>query len=131
MALGDLLFPNVEMKLIISHAFEVDVEAAKDKFSEEYTSVAARVHLSKSDMQKLGLKPDSNVSIKSKTATIIVHATVDEKGKNGLAVMSQSPWALALVDVPKGGAPPQYHGVPVTVARSAEAITPLLDLLRD
>jgi len=131
MALGDLLFPNVQMKLVISHSFETDVESVKDKFSEEYKSAAARVQLSKADMQKLGLKPDSNVSIESKTGTIVVHAIMNEKGTNGIAVMPLSPWALALIDSPSDGKPPVYHGIPVTLTRSNEDITSLLDLLQD
>ncbi|MFW9918800.1 MAG: molybdopterin dinucleotide binding domain-containing protein [Candidatus Thorarchaeota archaeon] len=131
MALGDLLFPNIEMKLVISHAFHADVESVKDKLSEEYKDAAAQVQLSKADMQKLGLKPDSTVSIQSKTGNVVVHAILSEKGKNGIAVMTRGPWALALVATPRDGNPPQYHGIPVTITRSSEKVTPLLDLLQD
>ncbi len=131
MALGDLLFPNIELKLVISHAFQADVAAVKDKFSVDFQEAAARVQFSKSDMQKLSLKPGSTVSVQSKVGSVIVHAYVNEKGKNGIAVMPHGPWALALIESPDSGNPPQYHGIPITVTRSAEKVTPLLDLFHD
>ncbi len=131
MVLGDLLFPNIEMKLVITHDFMSDVEAAQNRMSNEYRNATALVRLSKGDMQKLGLKGESNVSIQSKAGSVVVHAVMDENAKDGLAVVPYGPWALALVDVPPDGSPPQYHGIPVTVKRSDEQITPLLDLFQD
>jgi formylmethanofuran dehydrogenase subunit D len=130
MALGDLLFPNIKMRLIISHAFDADVESAKDKFSPEYLAAAAKVSLSKGDMQKLSLKDGKTVQVKSTVGDVVVHVSSNDKGRDGIAVMPYGPWALSLIDVPKDGSPPQLHGVSVTVTKSDSDVTPLLDLLR-
>lgn len=130
MALGDLLFPNIKMQLIISHAFDADVESAKDRFSPEYQAAAAKVSLSKGDMQKLSLKDGRTVQVKSMIGDVIVQTFADDKGRDGIAVMPYGPWALSLVDVPKDGSPPQLHGISVTVIRSDNDVTPLLDLLQ-
>jgi formylmethanofuran dehydrogenase subunit D len=129
MALGDFLFPNADLKLVVARSFEADVESAKDILSMEFLNVAARVRLSKGDLQRLGLKDGGHVSIKSKTGNVVLAAYVDEKVPENTAVIPYGPWALALVPVPKDDTPPQLHGISVTVARSDDDITPLEKLL--
>lgn len=129
MALGDFLFPNAELKLVIARSFEADVESSKDNLSKEFQEMAARVRLSKGDLQRLGLKEGGNVSIKSKAGTIVLAAHADEKVPETTAVIPYGPWALALIPVPKEDTPPQLHGISVTVTRSDEEVTPLEVLL--
>jgi len=129
MALGDFLFPNAELKLIIARSFEADVQSVKDILSKEFVEAAARVGLSKGDLQRLGLKDGGHVSIKSKAGNIVLSAYVDEKVPENTAVIPYGPWALALVQVPKDDTPPQMHGVSVTVTRSDDEVTPLEKLL--
>ena len=125
MALGDFLFPNVELKLIVAHSFGADVEAAKDILSKECFESAARVRLSKRDQQRLGLKDGGHASIKSSISEVVLAAYGDEKVAEGIAVIPYGPWALALIAVPKNDSPPQLHGIAVTVTRSSDEITPL------
>jgi formylmethanofuran dehydrogenase subunit D len=125
MALGDFLFPNVELKLVVAHSFEADVEAAKDILSKEFSESAARVRLNKRDQQRLGLKDGGHASVKSKIGEIVLAAYGDEKVAEGIAVIPYSPWALALIEIPKDESPPQLHGISVTVTRSSDEITPL------
>ena len=56
MALGDFLFPNIELKLVVAPSFEADIAATGDKYSQEYIDAAAIVTLHKSDLQKLGIE---------------------------------------------------------------------------
>lgn len=129
MALGDFLFPHAELKLVIARSFEADVESAKDVLSREFLEKAARVRLSKGDLQRLGLKDGGHANIKSKVGNIVVVAYGDEKVPEGSALVPYGPWALALVPIPKDDSPPQFHGVSVTVTRSNEDVTPLELLL--
>ncbi|MHA1963899.1 MAG: molybdopterin dinucleotide binding domain-containing protein [Candidatus Thorarchaeota archaeon] len=129
MALGDFLFPHAELKLVIARFFEADVESAKDILSKEFLDSAARVRLSKRDLQRLGLKDGGHASIKSKAGDVVLIAYIDEKVPEGSAVIPYGPWALALVSIPKDDSPPQLHGVSVTVTRSDEKVTPLEALL--
>lgn len=129
MALGDFLFPHADMKLVIARSFEADVESAKDILSKEFLESAARVRLSKGDLQRLGLKDGGNASIKSKAGQIVLVAYGDEKVPEGTAIIPYGPWALALVSVPKDDSPPQFHGVLVTVTRSDDEVTLLEQLL--
>jgi formylmethanofuran dehydrogenase subunit D len=129
MALGDFLFPHADLKLVIARSFEADVESAKDILSKEFLDRAARVRLSKGDLQRLGLKDGGHASIKSKAGNIVLVAYGDEKVPEGSVVVPYGPWALALVSVPKDDSAPQLHGVSVTVTRSDDKVTPLEALL--
>jgi len=129
MALGDFLFPHADLKLVIARSFEADVESAKDILSSKFFDSAARLRLSKGDLQRLGLKEGGHASIKSKTGTIVLAAYVDEKVPESRVVIPYVPWALDLVPVPKYDTPPQMHGISVTVTRSDDEVTPLEGLL--
>ncbi|MFW9975555.1 MAG: molybdopterin dinucleotide binding domain-containing protein [Candidatus Thorarchaeota archaeon] len=129
MALGDLLFPHVELKLIIVRSFKTDVEYARDISSPEYVAETALVHLNQTDMHRLSLKEGDNVSLKSPDGLVIVRTTVDDKTPEGCAVMPHGPWALALVAIPKDETPPTLHGIAITALRTKEKITSLEDLL--
>ena len=71
MALGDFLFPHADLKLVIARSFEADVESAKDILSKEFLDSAARVRLSKGNLQRLGLKDGGHASIKSKDGIMV------------------------------------------------------------
>lgn len=129
MALGDFLFPHADLKLVIARSFEADVESAKDILSKQFLDSAARVRLSKGDLQRLGLKDGGNASIKSKAGNVVLVAYGDEKVPEGSAVIPYGPWGFALVSVPKDDSPPQLHGVSVIVTRSDDEVTPLDALL--
>lgn len=129
MALGDFLFPHADLKLVIAHSFEADVEAVKDTLSKEFSESAARVRLSKGDLQRLGLKNGGHTSVKSKTGQVTLVAYGDEKVPEGTAVIPYGPWALSLVAVPEDDSPIQLHGISITVSRTDEKITSLDELL--
>ena len=131
MALGDFLFPHVELKLIIARSFQADVESAKDILSKEFFDSAARVRLSIGDFQRLGLKDGGHASIESKAGSVVLVAYGDEAVPEGSVVIPYGPWGLSLVAVPENGTPPQLHGVSVTVTRSDDEVTPLETLLED
>jgi len=128
MALGDFLFPHAELKLVIARSFEIDIEAISDKTSKEYFDLAARVMLDEGDMKRLNLKDGDTALVESKTANVVVRAYASRRQSKGLAVMPQSPWAMALVDVPVDDSPPQMHGISVTIKGTKEPVTHLAAL---
>jgi formylmethanofuran dehydrogenase subunit D len=125
MALGDFLFPNAELKLVIVRSFRTDVESAKGIPSQEYTTETAIVRLNNNDLRRLSLKEGSTVSLKSSCGTVVVRAINDEKTPEGTAIMPHGPWAFALVAIPENDSPPIIHGIAITATRSKEDITSL------
>ncbi len=129
MALGDLLFPHMELKLVIVRSFKTDVEYAKGISSPEYITETALVRLNQTDMYRLSLKEGDNVSLKSPDGQVVVRTTADDKTPEGCAVMPHGPWALALVAIPKNETPPTLHGIVINALRTKEKVTSLEDLL--
>jgi formylmethanofuran dehydrogenase subunit D len=125
MALGDFLFPNAELKLVIVRAFKTDIESARGIPSQKYTTETAIVRLNNNDMRRLSVKEGSAISLKSPSGTVVVKAIIDEKAPEGSAIMPYGPWALALVAIPENNTPPVFHGISVTATRSKEVITSL------
>jgi len=129
MALGDFLFPNAELKLVIVRSFKTDVESARGIPSEKYTAETAIVRLNNKDMRRLSVKEGGAISLKSPSGTVVVSAIIDDKMPEGSALMPYGPWALALVTVPENNNPPILHGIEITATRSTEDITSLDALL--
>ena len=129
MALGDFLFSHTEFKLVITRSFEVDIEAARGKNSDDYSKIASLIQLHKSDFQRLSLKDGDRVAVKSKSGSINVLAKIGEKMEEGIVVMPYGPWSLALVSIPSDDAPPQLHGIEISISRSDEPITSIDSLL--
>ncbi len=125
MALGDFLFPHAELNLVIARSFESDIESVKDKQSQEYIDTTALIRMHSSDLKRLGLQDEQAASVKSDIGTVIVKAFGDDKIPEGTAVMPYGPWALSLVSVPTDGAPPQFHGLKIAVAKTDDSITTL------
>ncbi len=128
MALGDFLFPQAELTLVIVHSLETDIESEKNKFSQEYLDSAAKILLSKGDIKRLGLKEGGPVSVKSKSGSVTVRAFGDDRINDGMSTMPRGPWAMTLVPVPSDGSPIQLHGIPITVVRTDGKITSLESL---
>ncbi|MHA2082629.1 MAG: molybdopterin dinucleotide binding domain-containing protein [Candidatus Thorarchaeota archaeon] len=129
MALGDFLFSHTEFKLVITRSFEVDIEAARGKNSDEYSKIAALIQLHKSDFQRLSLKDGDRVTVESKAGNVDVLATIGEKMEEGIAVMPHGPWSLTLVSIPSDESPPQLHGIVISISRSDEPVTSIDSLL--
>jgi formylmethanofuran dehydrogenase subunit D len=129
MALGDFLFPNAELKLVIVRSFKTDVESARGIPSEKYTTESAVVRLNNNDLRRLSVKEGGTISLKSPSGAVVVTAIIDDKTPEGSAIMPYGPWALTLVAIPDNDLPPMLHGIAVTATRSKEDITSLDALL--
>jgi len=130
MALGDFLFPNAELKLVIVRSFKTDVESARGIPSEKYAAETAVVWLNNKDMRRLSVKEGGSISLKSPSGAVVVSAIIDDKTPEGSALMPYGPWALALVAIPEDNSPPILHGIEITASRSTEDVTSL-DVLFD
>ena len=129
MALGDFLFPNAELKLVIVRSFKTDVESAAGIPSQKYIDETAIVRLHTNDMRRLSVKEGRTINLKSSGGSVVVACIHDDKTPEGNAVMPHGPWALALVEIPEDDSPPKFHGIVTTATRSEESITSLETLL--
>ena len=98
MALRDFLYPQLEVKLVLARALDVDrVQVCQGTLTKEYQDVAARITVGTKDAQRLGITMKSRIEVQSKHGLIVVRAQIDDKTPEGLVVMPPSPWANALL----------------------------------
>lgn len=124
MGLRDFLYPQLEVRLILARALDVDlVQAGQGSLSKEYKDVAARISVSEKDAQRLGIKENSRVEVHSTTGKVIVSTRIDEKAPEGIVVMQPSPWSFALIP-----ASLPYQGITVTIKPTKAKITKIDEL---
>ncbi len=124
MALRDFLYPQLEVRLLLARALDVDeVQVSQGTLSKEYEKVTARITISVRDAQRLGIKEGNFIEISSKVGNVIVRARLKENQPEGIVVMQPSPWAYAVIEsmVPS-------QGTEVIIKPSKGPITTLAEL---
>jgi formylmethanofuran dehydrogenase subunit D len=129
LSLGELLFPKLELKLVIARSSDTEINAAHGKTSTDYRESAARIRMNESDLKRINIKEGSRVSVGNKIGKVVVKAFINDGINSGACVMPYSPWALALVDIPSDTTVVQFHGIDVEVTKSNESVTSLDQLL--
>ena len=129
MSLGELLFPKLELKLVISRSSDADIKAIQGKESTEYIDSAARIQMNEANIKRLNIKEGDTVSVKTRTGKVNVRAHINEGVDSSLGVMPYGPWALALVIINMETTEIQLQGLSIEVTKSDEEITPLDALL--
>ena len=99
MALRDFLYPQLEVRLLLARALDVDeVQVSQGSLSKEYEEVAARITISVRDAQRLGIKEGNFIEVSSEVGNVIVRTQLKENQPEGIVVMQPSPWAYAVIE---------------------------------
>ena len=103
-----------------------------DRFGEEYKKLSAAITLSKSDLQKMGLKPGDRVKLSNNYGSVVVEVRESKREEpGGLAFMVNSPWSNALVSGDTGGKGiPEFKNITARISLTKEEVTTLEDLIR-
>jgi len=133
MDFGKLLkSPEYDIKIItyrdIFHAEALE----SDRFGEEYKKLSAAISMSKTDMQKMGIKSGDRVKLSNNFASIVVQAKETKRDEpGGLAFMVNSPWSNLLVSgETRGKGIPEFKNIDARISLSKEEITTLDKLLK-
>ncbi|NJD52322.1 MAG: formylmethanofuran dehydrogenase [Candidatus Methanoperedens sp.] len=124
--------PEYDIKIItyrdIFHAEALE----SDRFGEEYRKLSAAITMSKTNMQKMGIKPGDRVKISNNFASIVVETKESKRDEpGGLAFMVNSPWSNALVSGETGGKGiPEFKNIDARISLSKEEITTLEKLMK-
>jgi formylmethanofuran dehydrogenase subunit D len=124
MGLRDFLYPQLEVRLVLARALDVDeAHARQGSLSKDYQESAARITISSRDAQRLNLEEGHRVEVKSDIGQVTVRARLQENQPEGMVVMPPSPWAFAVINamVPS-------QGTKVTIKPSKGRITPITNL---
>ncbi len=106
------------------------VEALENnRFSEDYKKFSACIVMSKSDMQKIGLKSGDRVRISNDHGSIIVEVKESKRDEpGGIAFMVNSPWSNALVSEGTHGMP-EFKDIKAKISLTKEEVTPIESLM--
>ncbi|MFX1491988.1 MAG: molybdopterin dinucleotide binding domain-containing protein [Promethearchaeota archaeon] len=124
MALRDFLYPQIEARLILARALDVDVvQVSEGTLAKEYEKVAAQITLSTRDAQRLNVNEGDFVEVGSKVGTVVVAAKLKEDQPERIVVMQPSPWAYAVIEsmIPS-------QGTTVTIKPSKGPLTKIKEL---
>lgn len=120
---------NPEFDVIITtyrDIFQIEM-LESDRFGSEYKKLSAVISMSKTDMQKMGIRTGDRVKISNKYGSIIVEARESRKNEPvGIAFMVNSPWSNALVSDETGGkGMPEFKKITAKISISKDEITGL------
>ncbi len=108
------------------------VEALEsDRFGEDYMKHSTVIVLSKSDLERFGLKSKDRVKLSNNYGTIVVETQESKRDEpGGLAFMVNSPWSNALVSDETGDRGiPDFKDIRAKISLTKEEITPLNKLM--
>ncbi|RLG52512.1 MAG: tRNA CCA-pyrophosphorylase [Thermoproteota archaeon] len=106
MSLMELLYPYVNVSLLVVRTTEQGKASMEGKPSELYADAVCCVYMSKADLEKLGVKEGKAVEVSTEAGSVAVVAKVDSELHEGLAYMPVGPWANAVTPV-GGEVPPK------------------------
>ena len=99
MALRDFLYPQLEVRLLLARALDVDeAQVSQGTLSKEYEKEAARITISTRDAQRLGMKENNYLEVSSNAGRVIERTQIKEKQPEGIVVMQPRPWAFAVIE---------------------------------
>jgi formylmethanofuran dehydrogenase subunit D len=101
----------------------------RDGWSDAYQKKAAVVHLSRADLEKLGLKDNARVELTSPAGAVVVTAKLDAAGEAGVGLMPTSLYTnrLASYDSSSSALPGKH--IEARAMATEKAITPVPDLI--
>ncbi|HEX7627524.1 MAG TPA: molybdopterin dinucleotide binding domain-containing protein [Candidatus Methanoperedens sp.] len=123
--------PEYDIK-ITTYRDIFQAEAAEcDRFGEEYKKLSAVIYMSKTDMQKMGLKTADSVKISNNFGSLVVQVKESKRDEpGGLAFMVNSPWSNSLVSGETGGKGiPEFKNIDAKITISKDEITTLDKLM--
>ena len=102
-----------------------------DRFGEEYKKHSAVIVLSKSDLEKFGLRSQDRVKLSNNYGIIVVEVRESRRDEpGGIAFMVNSPWSNALVSDETGGRGiPEFKDIRARISLTKDEITPLEKLI--
>jgi formylmethanofuran dehydrogenase subunit D len=124
LGLRDFLYPQLEVRLLLARALDVDAaQVAKGTLTSDYQEVAARIKIAAGDAKRLNLKEGNHLKVESPTGHVVVTVRIEENQPEGIVVMQPSPWAFTLIESMQTS-----QGTKVVIKPSQEPVTSIQDL---
>jgi len=124
--------PEYDIKITTYRDIFQAEAAERDRFGEDYQKLSAVIYMSKTDIQKMGIKSGDRVKISNSFGIIVVETKESKRDEpGGLAFMVNSPWSNSLVSGETGGKGiPEFKNIDAKITISKEEITTLDKLMK-
>ncbi len=121
----------LRLTLLIERTHDQELASKISTCSDEYVKFCALAFLSKTDMEKLGIKDGDCIELSFMTSKVVVKAFSKEDIEEGLIIMPLSPWSMALIPpIVSSEGHPVYGRIKVTVKPAlCTSLTSLISLI--
>jgi formylmethanofuran dehydrogenase subunit D len=120
---------SLQLTLIVARTHDQELTAKTGTVTDEYKKAAAAAFLSKSDLNRLGLKSGENIEVSFMGSSIVVKAFESDEVREGMILIPLGPWAMAVLPSFTGQHGfPVYGRVTVTVKPSVREVSNLKEL---
>lgn len=124
MGLRDFLYPQLEVRLILARALDVDAaQMGSGTLTPEFQELAARIKVASGDAKRLNLEEGTNLEIKSNSGQVVVSVRIEENQPEGIVVMQPGPWAFTVIESMETS-----QSTKVVIKPSQEPVTSIQDL---
>jgi formylmethanofuran dehydrogenase subunit D len=89
--------PSLEVVLLTGRTRRQGVGLELGKLSETYQESTTRIRLDAKDLEKVGVKPEENVTVKTDYGSVVLRAVIASRSRPGIAFVPYGPWSNLLI----------------------------------
>jgi formylmethanofuran dehydrogenase subunit D len=88
---------GLEVVLLTGRTRRQGVGLEVGKLSEIYQESTTRIRLDAKDLEKVGVKPEETVMVKTEHGSVVLRAVIASRSRPGIAFIPYGPWANLLI----------------------------------
>ena len=89
--------PSLEVVLLTGRTRRQGVGLELGKLSDIYQESTTRIRLDAKDIEKVGVKPEETVTVKTDFGTVVLRAVIASRSRPGIAFIPYGPWSNLLI----------------------------------
>jgi len=121
---------NGTLLTIVTHEnVHLAIVKLRDGWSDAYQKKAAVVHLSRADLEKLGLKDNARVELTGPAGSVVTTAKLDAAGEAGVGLMPTSLYTNRLASYEPGSSTLFSKHIESRAVPTEKGITPVANLI--
>jgi len=91
------IMPNLEVVLLTGRTRRQGVGLELGKLSDVYQESTTRIRLDAKDLEKVGVKPEETVMVKTDYGSVVLRAVIASRSRPGIAFIPYGPWSNLLI----------------------------------
>lgn len=91
------LMPSLQVVLLTGRTRRQGVGLELGKLSDTYQESTTRIRLDAKDLEKVGVKPEETVTVKTDYGSVVLRAVIASRSRPGIAFIPYGPWSNLLI----------------------------------